>query len=91
MWIVVSVKYMYCWTYANYLSETGLFKCLNCFFFYLCKRTGFAIEKESNEKDILLTCGTEKGKHKCKNHRTAGTCYNQTWSWECIVGYWTFK
>lgn len=40
---------------------------------YGVKTTGFAIEKESNEKDILLTCGTEKGKHKCKNHRTAVT------------------
>ena len=36
-------------------------------------RTGFAVENERSEKDILLTCGTEKGKHKCKNHRTAGT------------------
>ena len=36
-------------------------------------RTGFAVESERSEKDMLLTCGTEKGKHKCKNHRTAGT------------------
>ena len=36
-------------------------------------RTGFAVENERSLKDILLTCGTEKGKHKCKNHRTAGT------------------
>lgn len=38
-----------------------------------CDRTGFAVENERSEKDILLTCGTEKGKHKSKNHRTAGT------------------
>lgn len=36
------------------------------------KTTGFAIENEKSQQGSLLSCGTEKGKHKCKNHRTAG-------------------
>ena len=42
-------------------------------FLILCNRTGFAIENGKNEEGSHVTCGTEKGKHKCKNHRTAGT------------------
>lgn len=46
------------------------------FFCNLCKRIGFVIEKESNEKDIFFICGIEKGKYKCKNYRIVGICYN---------------
>lgn len=41
---------------------------------------GFAVEKDEDNsvhdddgaKTRLLVCGTEKGKHKCKNAKTAG-------------------
>ena len=43
-----------------------------------CYSSGFALrEKDDNTvnydgKHIELSCGTEKGKHKCKKDRTAG-------------------
>ena len=42
--------------------------------------SGFALEteedstvKDENGQERAMSCGTEKGKHKSKNHRTAGT------------------
>ena len=39
------------------------------FYHSLHYSTGFALE---NDVEAKLTCGTEKGKHKAKNHSTAG-------------------
>ena len=58
-----------------------LFFCLMLELLIFCDRTGFAVENERSEKDILLTCGTEKGKHKYKNNRTAGTWRKHLDSW----------
>ena len=40
--------------------------------FTVCS-TGFAIENETDtHSNPSIKCGTEKGQHKSKNHRTAG-------------------
>lgn len=40
--------------------------------FTICS-TGFAIENETDiPSNLSIKCGTEKGQHKAKNHRTAG-------------------
>ena len=40
--------------------------------FTICS-TGFAIENETDTHgNPSIKCGTEKGQHKAKNHRTAG-------------------
>lgn len=51
----------------------------------LFNRSGFASESDGNG-NVLLSCGTEKGKHKCKNHRTAGKeikKYKGSWVERC--------
>jgi hypothetical protein len=52
-------------------------------FAYICIKnnvsSGFGVEsiedsmiEDENGKKKKISCGTEKGKHKCKNNRTAG-------------------
>ena len=34
--------------------------------------SGFALDNDDSEAGSIVSCTTEKGRHKCKNHRTAG-------------------
>ena len=51
--------------------------------FFCTFSSGFGVESSKDNMVAFddgtkrqLVCGTEKGKHKCKNHRTAGNSIN---------------
>lgn len=56
-----------------YQRKKPLINIKHMILFTICS-TGFAIENETDIHSVnpAIKCGTEKGQHKAKNHRTAG-------------------
>ena len=54
------------------IKRSPLINIKHMILFTICS-TGFAIENETDtHSNPSIKCGTEKGQHKAKNHRTAG-------------------
>ena len=57
---------------------------------FIKKSSGFALDNDESEAGKSVSCTTEKGRHKCKDHKTAGNkqmpC-KSTHIWQRLIIY----